>query len=30
MYPENTQLDLTEIDKETLHLLYSLPPGKVK
>ena len=30
MYPENTQLDLTETDKETLHLLYSLPPGKVK
>jgi hypothetical protein len=30
MYPENTQLDLTELDKETLHLLYLLPPGKVK
>ena len=30
MYPENTQLDLTELDKETLHLLYSLPPGRVK
>jgi predicted Zn-dependent protease len=30
MYPENTQLDLTEMDKETLHLLYQLPPGKVK
>ena len=30
MYPENTQLDLTETDKETLHLLYTLPPGKVK
>jgi hypothetical protein len=30
MYPENTQLDLTELDKETLHLLYMLPPGKVK
>jgi len=30
MYPENTQLDLTEMDKETLHLLYTLPPGRVK
>jgi predicted Zn-dependent protease len=30
MYPENTQLDLTEADKETLHLLYQLPPGKVR
>lgn len=30
MYPENTQLDLTEMDKETLHLLYSLPPGRVR
>ena len=30
MYPENTQLDLTDLDRETLHLLYSLPPGKVK
>ena len=30
MYPENTQLDLTDLDKETLHLLYMLPPGKVK
>lgn len=30
MYPENTQLDLTDLDKETLHLLYTLPPGKVK
>jgi len=30
MYPENTQLDITDLDKETLHLLYSLPPGRVK
>lgn len=30
MYPENTQLDITEIDKETLHLLYTLPPGRVR
>jgi len=30
MYPENTQLDLTETDRETLHLLYMLPPGKVR
>jgi predicted Zn-dependent protease len=30
MYPENTQLDITDLDRETLHLLYSLPPGKVK
>jgi predicted Zn-dependent protease len=30
MYPENTQLELTQKDKETLHLLYSLPPGKVR
>jgi predicted Zn-dependent protease len=30
MYPENTQLDLTDLDKETLHLLYTLPPGKVR
>ena len=30
MYPENTQLDLTETDRETLHLLYELPPGKVR
>jgi len=30
MYPENTQLDLTDLDRETLHLLYTLPPGKVK
>jgi len=30
MYPENTQLDLTERDKETLRLLYTLPPGKVR
>jgi hypothetical protein len=30
MYPENTQLDLTDFDKETLHLLYTLPPGRVR
>jgi predicted Zn-dependent protease len=30
MYPENTQLDITEFYKETLHLLYELPPGKVR
>lgn len=30
MYPENTQLDLTELDRETLHLLYQLPPGRVR
>lgn len=30
MYPENTQLDITEMDKETLHLLYTLPPGRVR
>lgn len=30
MYPENTQLDITEVDKETLHLLYTLPPGRVR
>ena len=30
MYPENTQLDITEIDKETLHLIYTLPPGRVR
>ena len=30
MYPENTQLDLTTLDKETLHLLYQLPPGRVR
>lgn len=30
MYPENTQLDLTPLDRETLHLLYLLPPGRVK
>lgn len=30
MYPENTQLELTSLDRETLHLLYLLPPGKVK
>jgi predicted Zn-dependent protease len=30
MYPENTQLDLTSLDRETLHLLYQLPPGRVK
>jgi predicted Zn-dependent protease len=30
MFPRNTQLDITDLDKETLHLLYELPPGKVK
>lgn len=30
MYPENTQLDLTVRDRETLHLLYLLPPGRVR
>ena len=30
MYPENTQLDLTALDRETLHLLYLLPPGRVR
>jgi predicted Zn-dependent protease len=30
MYPENTQLDLTPLDRETLHLLYLLPPGRVR
>jgi hypothetical protein len=30
MYPSNTQLDITELDKQTLHLLYQLPPGKVR
>lgn len=30
MYPESTHLDITDLDKETLHLLYSLPPGRVK
>ena len=30
MYPSNTQLELTELDKETLHLLYQLPPGRVR
>lgn len=30
MYPENTQLDLTPPDRETLHLLYLLPPGRVR
>jgi hypothetical protein len=30
MYPENTQLDLTDLDRETLHLLYLLPPGRVR
>lgn len=29
MYPESTQLDLTQRDRETLHLLYLLPPGRV-
>ena len=30
MYPASTQLDITERDKETLHLLYTLPPGRVR
>jgi hypothetical protein len=30
MYPSNTQLELTDLDKETLHLLYLLPPGRVR
>lgn len=30
MYPENTQLEITSLDKETLRLLYSLPPGSIK
>lgn len=30
MYPENTQLDITSLDRETLRLLYTLPPGPVK
>jgi predicted Zn-dependent protease len=30
MYPENTQLDITSADRETLRLLYTLPPGSVK
>lgn len=30
MYPQNTQLEITELDRETLHLLYELPPGRVK
>ncbi|HEX4470299.1 MAG TPA: matrixin family metalloprotease [Gemmatimonadaceae bacterium] len=30
MYPESTHLDITDLDKETLHLLYSLPPGRVR
>jgi hypothetical protein len=30
MFPENTALELTELDKETLHLLYTLPPGRVR
>jgi hypothetical protein len=30
MYPENTQLELTPVDRETLHLLYLLPPGRVR
>jgi predicted Zn-dependent protease len=30
MYPESTHLDITDLDKETLHLLYTLPPGRVK
>jgi hypothetical protein len=30
MYPESTQLDITPLDRETLHLLYLLPPGRVR
>ena len=30
MYPENTQLDITSLDRETLRLLYTLPPGSIK
>ncbi|HEY2374589.1 MAG TPA: matrixin family metalloprotease [Gemmatimonadaceae bacterium] len=30
MYPESTHLDITDLDKETLHLLYALPPGRVR
>ena len=30
MYPDATQLDITETDKETLHLMYTVPPGKVR
>jgi predicted Zn-dependent protease len=30
MYPENTQLEITSMDKETLRLLYTLPPGSIK
>ena len=30
MYPESTHLDITDLDRETLHLLYALPPGRVK
>jgi predicted Zn-dependent protease len=30
MYPESTHLEITDLDKETLHLLYSLPPGRVR
>ena len=30
MYPENTQLDITPVDRETLRLLYTLPPGSIK
>jgi len=30
MYPENTQLEITPLDRETLRLLYTLPPGSIK
>jgi predicted Zn-dependent protease len=30
MYPENTQLEITSLDRETLHLLYTVPPGSLK
>ena len=30
MYPENTQLEITSLDRETLRLLYTLPPGSLK
>jgi len=30
MYPENTSLEITPLDRETLRLLYTLPPGSIK
>jgi predicted Zn-dependent protease len=30
MFPEETRLEIAYGDRETLHLLYSLPPGSVK